>query len=85
MDAGAQAASTRARDDATASPDARATAGGSDSAPVLQRYCHVYRKGDLERLVAQVPTLRLREAYFDCSNWAVVAERLPDVSSNMIS
>ena len=43
---------------------------------VFQRYCHVYRKGDLEALVELVPNLKVLRTYFDCSNWAIVVERV---------
>ena len=43
---------------------------------VFQRYCHVYKKGDLESLVKEVPSLKIVKTYFDCSNWAIIAERL---------
>ena len=43
---------------------------------VFQRYCHVYKKGDLESLVEEVPSLKMVKTYFDCSNWAIIVERL---------
>ena len=43
---------------------------------VFQRYCHVYRKGDLEGLVGLVANLKVLRSYFDCSNWAIVVERV---------
>eukprot|EP00946_MAST-07B_sp_MAST-7B-sp1_P003048 g3048.t1 len=43
---------------------------------IFQRYCHVYRKGDLEALVEEVPNLKVLRSYFDCSNWAIVVERI---------
>ena len=43
---------------------------------VYQRYCHVYRRGDLEHLVNQVDDLEVIRTYFDCSNWAVVCRKI---------
>ena len=43
--------------------------------PVCQRYCHVYREGELEELLSEVPELRLLESYFDTGNWCAIAER----------
>jgi hypothetical protein len=38
---------------------------------VYQRYCHVYKKGELEDLCRSVPGCRLVSAGFDKSNWFV--------------
>lgn len=42
---------------------------------VHQRYCHVYREGELPALLAQVSELELIESYFDTGNWCVMARR----------
>ncbi|XP_077578942.1 putative tRNA methyltransferase 9B [Stigmatopora nigra] len=40
------------------------------------RYYHVFREGELAELIAQVEELRVRRAYFDHSNWCVVADKV---------
>jgi len=44
---------------------------------VCQRYCHVYREGELLELLAQVPELEVVDSYFDTGNWCAVARRRP--------
>lgn len=43
---------------------------------VYERYCHVYRKGELEELVQQVPGLRVVDAQYSRSNWCLRLERV---------
>lgn len=45
---------------------------------VCQRYCHVYREGELPGLLALVPELEVVESYFDTGNWCAIARRLQD-------
>jgi len=40
-------------------------------AVVYQRYCHVYRAGELEALLACVEGAALEEAFFDAGNWCI--------------
>ena len=52
----------------------------SKGAVVYQRYCHVYRQGELEGLVAELGgccghELRVVEACLDTGNWVVVVEK----------
>jgi tRNA (uracil-5-)-methyltransferase TRM9 len=42
---------------------------------VYQRYCHVYREGDLEKIVQETKHLEVVRTYFDCSNWAIVCRK----------
>jgi len=44
---------------------------------VCQRYCHVYREGELVELLAKVPELEVVESYFDTGNWCAISRRLP--------
>ena len=39
---------------------------------VFQRYCHMYREGELDELVAQVPELVLEESGFESGNYYVI-------------
>lgn len=39
------------------------------------RYCHLYRKGELEILLDQVPNCSILESYFDTSNWCIRIKR----------
>ncbi|KAG7396627.1 hypothetical protein PHYBOEH_002001 [Phytophthora boehmeriae] len=43
---------------------------------VYERYCHVYRSGELEALVAQVPDLKLKSVEYSRSNWCLHLERV---------
>ena len=40
-------------------------------AVVYQRYCHVYKKGELELLLQSVEGAVLEESFYDASNWCV--------------
>ena len=40
---------------------------------VLQRYCHVYRRGELSDLVRAEPSAEIEQEYHDTGNWCVVA------------
>jgi len=54
-------------------------AGGWVERPeVCQRYCHVYREGELNELLAMVPELEIDEVYFDTGNWCAIAHRRAD-------
>mmetsp|Transcript_41668 Transcript_41668/g.61018 ORF Transcript_41668/g.61018 Transcript_41668/m.61018 type:complete len:98 (+) Transcript_41668:332-625(+) len=35
---------------------------------VFQRYCHLYRKGELEILASQIPNLKVLESGFESGN-----------------
>uniref|UniRef100_A0A7S0ZXW3 Methyltransferase type 11 domain-containing protein n=1 Tax=Noctiluca scintillans TaxID=2966 RepID=A0A7S0ZXW3_NOCSC len=53
--------------------------GTAEAAPdVQQRYCHVYRSGELQELLAQVPELEVVDIWFDTGNWCALARRRPD-------
>ncbi|GAB9471669.1 Alkylated dna repair protein alkb 8 [Globisporangium polare] len=43
---------------------------------VVQRYCHMFKEGELEQLVAMAGNARVEEHYYDESNWAVVLRRV---------
>jgi len=49
--------------------------GDSDDVAVLQRFCHVYKEGELERLVEMVPWLEVEQGWHDTGNWAVSVRR----------
>ncbi|CAJ1387454.1 unnamed protein product [Effrenium voratum] len=49
--------------------------GWEQQPPVCQRYCHVYREGELEELLQEVPELELVSSYFDTGNWCAIAKR----------
>lgn len=42
----------------------------------FNRYYHVFQKGELVRLFAQVPCALVREEFYDHENWCVLAEKL---------
>jgi len=37
----------------------------------LQRYCHVFRQGELEELLLVEPGVSIERSYYDQSNWCV--------------
>jgi alkylated DNA repair dioxygenase AlkB/ubiquinone/menaquinone biosynthesis C-methylase UbiE len=48
---------------------------------VFQRYCHMYRKGELEELVTHVPGLQLLESGFEAGNYFIILQVVADASS----
>ena len=42
---------------------------------VLQRYCHVFIKGELDALISAFPEMRIVSSFRDAGNWAVVCEK----------
>jgi alkylated DNA repair protein alkB family protein 8 len=49
-------------------------------AVVFQRYCHVYREGELEKLFEALPWVELRTSYFDTGNWCAIARKIAEPS-----
>lgn len=43
---------------------------------VYERYCHVYREGELEELIAQIPGLRVEATEYSRSNWCIRIARI---------
>jgi alkylated DNA repair dioxygenase AlkB/SAM-dependent methyltransferase len=43
---------------------------------VFQRYCHMYREGELEDIASQVPSVRLIDGGFESGNYFVILEVL---------
>ena len=41
---------------------------------VFQRYCHLYRKGELEDLVARIPGAKLVESGYESGNHFVILQ-----------
>jgi alkylated DNA repair protein alkB family protein 8 len=42
---------------------------------VYKRYYHMFKKGELEELVGQVPGLEVQESYYDNDNWCVILKK----------
>ncbi|GMF19614.1 unnamed protein product [Phytophthora lilii] len=42
---------------------------------VVQRYCHMFKQGELESLVELAGNAKVEESYYDESNWAVILRR----------
>ncbi len=42
----------------------------------VDRYCHVFVKGELEELAARLPNVQLLDSYYDNANWAVVLRKI---------
>ena len=56
----------------------KADSGGEAStvdSPILQRFCHVFRQGELEELVELAGGGRVQRSFFDHGNWCVVVEK----------
>ena len=45
---------------------------------VFQRYCHMYREGEMDDLVRQVPGVRLVESGYESGNHFVIFEVVGD-------
>eukprot|EP00037_Helgoeca_nana_P006629 m.60952 g.60952 ORF g.60952 m.60952 type:complete len:621 (-) comp17506_c0_seq1:7-1869(-) len=50
------------------------TTGGLDG-EVLQRYCHVYKDGELQALIGELPWLKVIAAEYDTGNWSIRIEK----------
>ena len=64
---------------------ASAQGEGSDSqsaAVVHQRYCHVYRKGELRELAESIPGARVLQEYYDTGNHCIVVQKEGAVASS---
>lgn len=48
----------------------------SSTTAVVQRFCHMFKQGELEQLVALAGGAQVEECYYDESNWAVVLRRI---------
>jgi hypothetical protein len=74
-----EAAATEAAGDSADAPGSDPAPGSKDpSAPrVYQRYCHVYKQGELGALFHHLRGwVKVNRTYFDCGNWCVEAERI---------
>ena len=47
----------------------------SKSTVVFQRFCHVYKEGELEALINKIPSCRVVESGYDKSNWFIMIEK----------
>ena len=45
---------------------------------VFQRYCHVYKEGELEEICSGIPGCRIVESGWDRGNWFVQLEKFAD-------
>ncbi|CAI5745848.1 unnamed protein product [Peronospora destructor] len=43
---------------------------------VVQRYCHIFKQGELESLVELSDIAKMETSYYDESNWAVILRRV---------
>ena len=56
------------------------TLDAEKQAVVFQRYCHVYREGEVEDLFTQLADwVRVEEVYWDTGNWAVRVRKVAEV------
>lgn len=45
-------------------------------AVVFERYCHVYRAGELEALLSRLgPVVSVQRVYWDTGNWALLVQK----------
>ncbi len=42
----------------------------------VDRFCHVFARGELEALAARLPNVQIEDAYYDNANWAVVLRKI---------
>lgn len=68
-------------------PPEHAKVDSEKNAIVLQRYCHVYKEGELEQLVlaaaeGQPYSVRIDQGYYDQGNWAIAVTKLKKESEN---
>ncbi|KAF0688281.1 Aste57867_20151 [Aphanomyces stellatus] len=47
-------------------------ANTDDEAVIVQRYCHMYKEGELDTLVRMCGNATVDESYYDESNWAII-------------
>uniref|UniRef100_A0A7S0JBK4 Methyltransferase type 11 domain-containing protein n=1 Tax=Calcidiscus leptoporus TaxID=127549 RepID=A0A7S0JBK4_9EUKA len=67
------------RQDPSAPENAHAADGSympEKAAFIYQRYCHVYREGELADLVSSIPCAKLLSTYYDVGNWCAVVEKV---------
>lgn len=43
---------------------------------VLQRYYHLFKEGELEGIISNIPNLKLLESYWDVDNWYILVEKI---------
>jgi alkylated DNA repair protein alkB family protein 8 len=46
---------------------------------VYQRYCHVYKEGELEDLCSRVPNCQILESGYEKGNWFVKLQKIEDI------
>lgn len=63
---------------AAATDEAAKESNWQEEFEVQQRYCHVYREGELADLLSDVPELEVVEIYFDTGNWCAITRKLPE-------
>eukprot|EP00908_Phaeocystis_cordata_P000173 Transcript_10181.p3 GENE.Transcript_10181~~Transcript_10181.p3 ORF type:complete len:303 (-),score=83.11 Transcript_10181:348-1256(-) len=69
------AAAAAAGEESGAGGGAEAAAAPEQQAVVHQRYCHVYREGELRRLVESVPGASVVQEYYDTGNHCVLVRK----------
>jgi len=75
----AEEGQTAPSEDGEAGSDDSSGEASSTKAPervVVQRYCHMFKQGELESLVELAGGAQVEESYYDESNWAVVLRRV---------
>jgi hypothetical protein len=45
------------------------------SSNVFQRYCHLYKQGELEQLCEEIAGCAVVQSYYDSSNWCVMLQK----------
>ena len=61
---------------ATTGNNNNTTQKAPDSDTVLQRYCHVYKQGELEELLSHIEGCRIMSSEFERGNWNITIEKL---------
>ncbi|KAF1331698.1 Alkylated dna repair protein alkb 8, partial [Globisporangium splendens] len=67
---------TKKENDGDAAIDEKENSAKAAGPIVVQRYCHMFKEGELEQLVELAGNATVEEQYYDESNWAVVLRRV---------
>ena len=51
---------------------------GRDDLITYQRYCHMYKNGELDNLCSSIPGCKIVDRGFDRSNWFVLIKKVDD-------
>lgn len=56
-------------------PRSNSESDSDSTVPVYYRFYHVFREGELEDLIQQIPGLQIVKSYYDEGNWCVLLQK----------